>query len=75
MRYNQYTDGENIYYVSALYGSSIFAVCKKQIGKRTFGIHKYKGRGNIPADTPEAAQERLEELAVKKGWQLFFDEV
>ena len=75
MKYNQYTDGKSIYYVSAIYGSNIFAICKKKIGDRKIGVHRYKGRSNNPTDTPEIAQERLEELAVKKGWQLYFDEV
>lgn len=76
MTYNQYTDGEYVYYVAPIYGDNMFAVCKKKLqSDKLYSLHRYRGRDNNPTNVQEKAQRYLEELAVAKGWQLFFEEI
>lgn len=65
----EYTDGKFIYYVSPLLGEHKYAVCKKECGKKTYGNHKYKSSANKTVATPGEAQDYLDRLAEKKGWE------
>ena len=65
----KYTDGKYIYYVSALLGNKKYAVCKKEIGSKNFGNHKYKSSSNKVRTTPGEAQDYLDRLAQKKKWE------
>ncbi|WP_455630939.1 hypothetical protein [Megamonas sp.] len=65
----KYTDGKYIYYVSALLGDKKYAVCKKEIGAKNFGNHKYKSSANKTVQTKGEAQDYLDRLAERKGWQ------
>lgn len=64
-----YSDGKYIYYVSALLGENKFAVCRKEIGKTTFGNHKYKSSSNKTVSTLGEAQDYLDRLAQRKKWE------
>ena len=67
MKQIKYTDGRYIYYVSALLGENQYAVCKKTIGSKSIGNHKYKSRTNKVVK----AQEYLNKLAKDKKWDVY----
>ena len=46
-----YTDGKYIYYVSGLLGDNQYAVCRKEIGSKSLGKHKYKRSSNKVVST------------------------
>lgn len=64
-----YTDGKYIYYVSGLLGDNQYAVCKKEIGSKSLGNHKYKSSSNKVRTTPGEAQDYLDRLAQRKKWE------
>lgn len=66
----EFTDGQYIYYVSALIGSDTWAVCKREADKKPMGIHKYRSPKNPTVSTPEEAYSNMVALAKKKGWRL-----
>ena len=70
----RYTDGKYIYYVSELLGKNNFAVCKKEIGSKSVGNHKYKSSSNKTVSTIGEAQDYLDRIANKKGWQEYIKE-
>lgn len=63
----KYTDGKYIYFVSALLGDN-FAVCQKQIGSTKLGLHKYRSSANKTVASPGEAQDYLDRIALRKGW-------
>lgn len=67
----KYTDGKNIYYASAVLGEGKYAVCKKQIGAVSLGIHKYNHRKNPIVSTIEEAQYNLIALAKIRKWEKY----
>lgn len=71
MKQIKYTDGRYIYYVSALLGENQYAVCKKTIGSKSIGNHKYKSRTNKVVSTAKKAQEYLNKLAKDKKWDVY----
>lgn len=64
----QYTDGKNIYFVHGVLGDSNFAVCVKKIGSDSIGVHKYRSTANKVVKSEGEAQDYLDQLAIKKGW-------
>lgn len=70
----KYTDGIFIYYVSALLGDNKFAVCKKEIGSKKHGNHKYKSSSNKVVSTAGEAQDYLDRLAERKKWEEYVEE-
>ncbi len=70
----KFTDGEFIYYAGSVLGENKFAVCKKKIGSKALGVHKYRSNSNKIVQSIAEAQNYLEKTAHKNGWQLFFDE-
>lgn len=64
-----YTDGKYIYYVSGLLGDNQYAVCRKEIGSKSLGNHKYKSSSNKVVSTKGEAQDYLDRLASKKKWE------
>lgn len=71
MKQTKYTDDRYIYYVSALLGENQYAVCKKTIGSKSVGNHKYKSRTNKVVSTAKEAQEYLNKLAKDKKWDVY----
>lgn len=51
LKNTKYTDGKNIYYVSGLLGDNQYAVCKKAIGSKSLGNHRYRARTNKVVST------------------------
>lgn len=74
----KYTDGKSIYYVSGLLGDNQYAVCKKAIGSKSLGNHRYRARTNkvvSVVSTADEAQKYLNQLAQKKEWNEFEETV
>lgn len=75
LKNTKYTDGKNIYYVSGLLGDNQYAVCKKAIGSKSFGNHRYRSRTNKVVSTADEAQKYLNQLAQEKEWNEFEETV
>lgn len=67
----KYTDGKYVYYVSGLLGDNQYAVCKKAIGSKSLGNHRYRARTNKVVSTADEAQKYLDQLAQEKEWNEF----
>ena len=68
LKKTKYTDGKYVYYVSGLLGDNQYAVCKKAIGSKSLGNHRYRARTNKVVSTDEEAQKYLDQLAQEKEW-------
>lgn len=71
----KYTDGKYVYYVSGLLGDNQYAVCKKAIGSKSLGNHRYRARTNKVVSTADEAQKYLDQLAQEKEWNEFEETV